>query len=186
MAMAFETLVTDRMILRRITPDDAEAILGYMSDPQVTAWLPEGRLDRDGARAFALKNAGPEATALAVLHRETGAFMGHMVFHPWEMVRTYEIGWVFAQDHQRQGYATEASRALLAYAFDTLDAHRVVATCQPENTASWRVMERLGMRREGLMRQCIHRPSGVWWDEYFYAILKAEYDSRGEKAAHHQ
>ncbi len=79
------------------------------------------------------------------------------------------------RDHHGQGYATEAARALLGYGFEELDLHRIIATCQPENPASYRVMEKLGMRREGHFRQCIDRGQGVWWDEYFYALLKDEW-----------
>ena len=73
----------------------------------------------------------------------------------------------------------EAAHALLGYGFATLGLHRVIATCQPENVASWRVMEKLGMRREAHVRQCIPRDDGTWWDEYVYAILKAEWNAAG-------
>lgn len=52
--------------------------------------------------------------------------------------------------------------------------HRIIATCQPENTPSYRVMEKLGMRREGYFQQCIPR-GDIWWDEYYYAMLKTEW-----------
>ena len=166
---------TSRLLLRPITPDDAPAIHRYMSDPSVTVWLPQGPLDAAATRAFAEKNAGEHAEALAVIVAASGKLAGHMVFHPWVVTRTCEIGWVLGAQHQRQGYATEAARSLLAYAFETLGCHRVIATCQPENIASWRVMEKLGMRREGHFRACIHRPPDGWWDEYFYALLAEEY-----------
>jgi RimJ/RimL family protein N-acetyltransferase len=98
-----------------------------------------------------------------------------MPFHAWFQPRTYEIGWAFGQAHQGKGYATEAGRALVAHAFGSLGAHRVIATCQPENTASWRVAEKLGLRREGHFRACLYRAPGIWWDEYFYALLADEY-----------
>jgi RimJ/RimL family protein N-acetyltransferase len=161
--------------LRPIVIDDWQAIHRYMSDPSVTAWLPEGRLDEAGAKAFAQINAGEIPKALAMLLAGTGELVGHMVFHPWVVPRTCEIGWVLGARHQRQGYATEAARSLLAYAFEALGCHRVIATCQPQNVASWRVMEKLGMRREGHFRACIHRPPDGWWDEYFYALLAEEY-----------
>lgn len=175
----FSPRTTSRLVLRRVVIDDWPAIHRYMSDPSVTAWLPQGMLDAAGARAFAEKNAGENAEALAVLVAGSGEVAGHMVFHPWVVPRTYEIGWVLCARHQRQGYATEAARSLLAYAFEALRCHRVIATCQPENVASWRVMEKLGMRREGHFRACIHRPSDEWWDEYFYALLAEEYFAAG-------
>jgi RimJ/RimL family protein N-acetyltransferase len=161
--------------LRAITIADWPAIHRYMSDPAVTAWLPEGGLDAAGARAFAEMNAVRDAKNLAVLVVASGELIGHMVFHPWVAPRTHEIGWVFGTRHHRQGYATEAARSLLACAFEGLGCRRVIATCQPENVASWRVMEKLGMRREGHFRACIPHPSGDWWDEYFYALLAEEF-----------
>ena len=146
--VSFSPRTTARLLLRSITLDDWPAIHRYMSDPTVTAWLPEGMLDEAGAKAFAEMNAGENPKELAMLVAASGEFVGHMVFHPWVVVRTYEIGWVFDARHQRQGYATEAARSLLAYAFETLGCHRVIATCQPENVASWRVMEKLGLTHD--------------------------------------
>ena len=165
-------MATERLLLRRVTVDDAPAIHAYMSDPEVTRWLPEGQLDAEQTLAFIAEN---EARMLAVIRRDTGELAGNVMLHPWFGPQTYEIGWAFAQAHWGRGYATEAARALMVRAFETLDAHRVVATCQPQNPASWRVMEKLGLRREAHFLQCIRRPSGEWWDEYFYALLAQEY-----------
>jgi [ribosomal protein S5]-alanine N-acetyltransferase len=65
--------------------------------------------------------------------------------------------------------------ALLQYGFETLHLHRIIATCQPENVASCRVVEKLGMRREAHFRKCVRRPDNGWWDEYFYALLEGEW-----------
>lgn len=172
---SFSPRETERLVLRPVMVDDWRSVHRYMSDSVVTKWLPEGILDEERSREFAIKNASENPQALAVLTRGSKEFVGHMVFHPWFAPRTYEIGWVLGREHQRRGYATEAGKSLLAYAFESLQCHRVVATCQPENVASWRVMGKLGMRREGFFRKCILRPSGEWWDEYFYAILSEEY-----------
>jgi len=66
----------------------------------------------------------------------------------------------------------------MAHAFGSLRAHRVIATCQPQNTPSWRVAEKLGLRREAHFRAALYRAPGVWWDEYFYALLAEEYEAR--------
>jgi RimJ/RimL family protein N-acetyltransferase len=171
----FKPLQTPRLVLRPITPADWPAVHRYMSDPIVTRWLPEGVLDEAQAQTFARRNAGRAARAIAVIERESGQFVGHMVFHPWFGHATHEIGWVVAADRQGRGYATEAAGALLDYAFGTLRCHRVIATCQPQNPASWRVMEKLGMRREAHFVQGLPQPSGAWWDEYFYALLADEH-----------
>ena len=173
-------LETQRLTLRRFTSSDGPAIYRYMHDPVVTRWLPEGRLNKAGAQTFADKNAGRRPRAFAVVERASNELVGHMDFHPWFGSATYEIGWAIGRPHQRRGYATEAARALLAHAFETLGCHRVIATCQPENVASWRVMDKLGMRREAHFRQGLLRGAGEWWDEYFYALLADEYFGRAE------
>jgi len=176
--MHFPDVETSRLRLRAIVASDWPAILDYMSDPRVTAFLPEGVLDENASRAFAQEQAGEHGKAVAVVEKASGEMIGHMPFHLWFGPDTYEIGWAFGRAAQGKGYATEAAEALLAYSFGTLKAHRVIATCQPENNASWRVAEKLKMRREAHFRSALHQPSGVWWDEYFYAILADEYEAR--------
>lgn len=175
MAKKFTLLETPRLVLRPITLADWPAIHRYMSDPIVTRWLPEGVLDEASVQAFAQKNAGRFARAVAVVERESDQLVGHMDFHPWFGRATHELGWAISSDFQNRGYATEAARALMEFAFGALRCHRVIATCQPENTPSWRVMEKLGMRREAHFRRGLYQESGEWWDEYFYALLADEY-----------
>jgi RimJ/RimL family protein N-acetyltransferase len=182
-AKRFTPLQTPRLLLRPITLADAPAIHRYMSDPVVTRWLPEGVLDEAQAQAFARKNAGRSARAVAVIDRASDEFVGHTVFHPWFGHATHEIGWAIAAAHQGRGYATEAARAMIDYAFGTLACHRVVATCQPENVASWRVMEKLGMRREAHFRRGLYQATGEWWDEYFYALLADEHAAAASRAS---
>jgi RimJ/RimL family protein N-acetyltransferase len=174
-AKKFTVLQTPRLVLRPITLTDWPQIHRYMSDPMVTRWLPEGPLDEAQTQAFAHKNTGRSARAVAVIERQSGQLVGHMPFHKWLGRATHEIGWAISSSHQGRGYATEAAGALLDFAFSTLGCHRLVATCQPENVASWRVMEKLGMRREAHFRQGLYQKSGEWWDEYFYALLADEH-----------
>lgn len=173
--MLLQAIQTERLTIRPFESSDWTAVHSYMSDPQVTAWLPEGPFDEAESRAFVARNVGDGATAYAVFLREGHVAIGHMVYHLWFASKTYEIGWVLHPDHQGRGHATEAARALVAHSFSTLHAHRVIATCQPENAASWRVMEKLGMRREAHFHRCIDRGGGTWWDEYFYALLADEW-----------
>ncbi len=173
--MPLERVTTQRLYLRRLDADDLPVVHAYMLDPNVTAWLPEGRLTEAQTHDFLARNAGENADAFALIHAADNTLIGHMIFHPWFSPRTYEIGWVLQSQAQSQGYATEAARALLHYGFEQLRLHRIVATCQPENVSSYRVMEKLGMRREGHFHQCIFRGDDLWWDEYFYAILSTEW-----------
>jgi RimJ/RimL family protein N-acetyltransferase len=82
-----------------------------------------------------------------------------------------DLGWVLHPDHTGHGYATEAVRELLDIAFNELQLRRVTAACFAANEASWRLMERLGMRRETYnVRESLHR-SGEWLDGMVYALL---------------
>ena len=173
--MRIAPLETPRLRVRQLAPADWPAVHAYASDPDLMRFIPEGPLTEEQARAFVAENAGDDARAFAVVLRSGGELIGHMLFHPWFGPRTFEIGWVLDRRHHGQGYATEAARALLRHGFETLGLHRVIATCQPENVASWRVMEKLGMRREAHFRKCLHRGGATWWDEYFYALLEEEW-----------
>ncbi len=88
-----------------------------------------------------------------------------------------ELGWVLDPAHAGRGYATEAVQELIRYCFDDLGIHRVVATAFLDNDASWRLMERVGMRREThAVRSSLHR-SGRWLDTATYAVLAQEWRS---------
>ena len=87
------------------------------------------------------------------------------------------IGWTLGATFEGNGYATEAASALLDYLFRTVGFHRVYALTSPKNSSSWRLMERLGMRREAhYRRNCF--VDGAWDDEYAYAILAEEWAER--------
>lgn len=86
-----------------------------------------------------------------------------------------EIGWCLDPAYGEQGYATEASRALLRACFVDLGLRRVTAGCFADNVASWRLMERLGMRREAHTVRDLRHRSGRWLDGLRYALLADEW-----------
>lgn len=83
------------------------------------------------------------------------------------------FGYAFNKRYWDQGYATEASRAVLHVAFSVLQLHRVWATCDVRNVASWRVLEKLGMRREAEFQGDVFQ-KGTWRSSYLYAMLEDE------------
>jgi RimJ/RimL family protein N-acetyltransferase len=178
--MPIDHIDTQRLRLRSFQRNDWQAVYEYTSDPAVMGYIPEGLFTPAQAQAFVADNMGAHARAVAVLLKTANILIGHIVFHPWEAPQTYEIGWVFNRAYHGQGYATEAARAVLHYGFAALHLHRIIATCQPQNVASWRVMEKLGMRREAHFRKCLRRPDNRWWDEYFYALLEEEWFTANE------
>ena len=93
-----------------------------------------------------------------------------------------EIGWCLDPAYQGRGYAREAVEALIEVCFEALGLRRVVANCFADNTASWRLMERLGMRREVYnVRDSLHR-TGAWLDGVGYALLAEEWRDRNPAA----
>lgn len=170
-----QPLETQRLLIRRFEPNDWLPVSSYATDASVMAYIGGGPLTEAQVQSFIERNMGEHAEAFPVVRKSDGQLIGHMIFHLWFAPKTYEIGWVLHRAFQGQGYAPEAAQVLLTYAFVELQAHRVIATCQPENRSSYRVMEKIGMRREGHFRKCIYREGAPWWDEYFYAVLEEEW-----------
>ena len=176
--MLVHSIETPRLVLRRFEAQDWTAVLTYAATPTVMHYIEEGPMTPIQVETWVDKNLGESAQAFPIILQQNRQLIGHIIFHQWFSHRTYEIGWVLHPAYQGQGYATEAAKAVLGYAFAELQAHRVIATCQPENPASYRVMEKIGMRREGYFQKCIYRQESVWWDEYFYAILEDEWQAQ--------
>ncbi len=97
-------------------------------------------------------------------------------------IREWEVGWAVHPDEWGKGYATEAAWHVIDWAFRELNLHRVVADCHAFNAASIRVMEKLGMRFEGRIRE-VRWVNGVWWDECVYAALDREWKENRETCA---
>jgi RimJ/RimL family protein N-acetyltransferase len=116
---------------------------------------------------------------LAVCLKETNKVVGNLYFAKQEY-DAWELGYVFNSSYQGMGYATESAQALLKEAFENHGARRVIAMCDPENEASWILLERLSLRREGHLRKNIYfKKDGagnpIWKDTYEYAILAEEW-----------
>jgi len=173
--MLIQPIETQRLIIRQFELQDWGTVHSYTGDATVMTYIEEGQMSETQTKQFVEKNSSNQAEAFPVLLKSQDQLIGHMIFHPWFGPLTYEIGWVFHPIYQGKGYATEAAKALLRYCFENLQAHRIIATCQPENPASYRVMEKIGMNREGHFRKCNYRGKNIWWDEYFYAILDEEW-----------
>ena len=168
------SIKTDRLLIRNFEPNDWKALYEYTSNPEVMHYLPETVFSEEDAKNFIEKNTAGKAEKFPVVLLEENKLIGHIVFFKYFGEHTYEIGWVFNPDYYNKGYASEAAYAVLKYGFETMKLHRIIATCQPENTGSYRVMEKVGMRREGFFKKCI--PHGnEWWDEFYYAILFEEW-----------
>lgn len=175
-------LTTERLELRPFEPDDFEAVWSYRRLPDVRQWL-GGSLDREQVRQrFVAVEDG--RTLLVVLHE--GAIVGDLMLivqDAWSQREVAEqakasvglLGWTMRPESGGRGLATEAVRELVRHAFDDVGVRRVKAECFAANGPSWRLMERIGMRREAHhVLDSMHRDLG-WQDEYVYALLAEEW-----------
>ncbi len=108
---------------------------------------------------------------LAAARKDAGEIVGEAVLkiiNPSE--RQGEIGFGVAPKYWKQGYATEIAGTVMDSAFQHFNLHRVAAQCSPDNKGSIRIMQKLGMAREGLLRD-IHFARGKWWSTVIYGVL---------------
>jgi RimJ/RimL family protein N-acetyltransferase len=177
---------TERLSIRPSQASDAAAFYAYRRLPEVAEWLP--RLATDEA-AVAQRFEEEEFRRRTLVIEADGLVVGDLylaVSDAWAQAEVQdrtvdaqaEIGWALDPDHQGRGLAFEAARRLMALCFDDLGVHRVHATCFADNTASWHLMEKLGMRREAhTVKDALHRDHG-WVDGLTYALLAEEWHGR--------
>ncbi|WP_082114022.1 GNAT family N-acetyltransferase [Kiloniella litopenaei] len=170
-------LETPRLRIRQYRDSDLEPTRRMSQDAGLRKWLPSGVYSDQEHADYVRVSGTADAKDFVVEDKVTGCVVGEMTFHLWFVEKTWEIGWLILPEFQGRGYASEAARALIKVGFEELGLHRIIATAQPQNPASCRVMEKIGMRREGEFLQCIPRPDGTWWDEVLYAILASEYQA---------
>ncbi|MEY9978716.1 GNAT family N-acetyltransferase [Lysinibacillus sp. RC79] len=164
----------NRLLIREFEVQDWLAVYEYTSNPNVMRYIPEGVFNEAQAKKFVSENSGEKAKYFPIILLNENIVIGHIVFHQYFGDHTYEIGWVLNPNYFNNGYASEAAKAVLDYGFKEMKLHRIIATCQPENIPSYKVMEKIGMRREGYFKKCIPH-NDDWWDEYYYAVLDEEW-----------
>ena len=145
-------LITERLLLRRLTMEDLPAVHGILGDPEVMyAW--EHGFSLEESREFlanAMRRYEQGLGHLAVERLTDGTLVGlaGLLLENMPGGQKLGIGWIFHKAHWGMGYATEAARALLCHAFGRMNADEVIADIRPENIASCRLAERLGMKAE--------------------------------------
>ena len=172
---------TKRLMMRALTLTDAPAMYSYRSAPEVMrhqAWHPANEKE---IQAFIRKNRRLKFNTantwvqLGIYLKPTNELIGDIGIHflpldNWQV----EIGFTISLKYQGKGFATEAVKQLLNYLFNNLRKHRVIASVDPENAASIRLLERVGMRKEGHFIKSIWNGKG-WADDITYAILEEDW-----------
>lgn len=180
-------LETPRLILRDFTARDFDAVHAYSSREEVTrflVWGPNTTLQsKQTIRAYLddQKESPRHNFDLAIVRKAEGlrGASQHLIggvglkLVDWEN-RTAEIGYVLHPDYWGEGYALEAAQTVAHAGFADLGLQRIIATCDQRNKASARVMEKLGMRREGVFRGSKYI-QGEWADEFLYAVLACDF-----------
>ncbi len=174
---------SERLILRPLRSGDEDDLLAYQSDPNVVRYIPwdvrtredvREALDRAIAAPIRLLETGDHAN-LAIVLRESGRVIGQSNLSIASKANRHgELGYVINPAYARRGFASEATRVVLDFAFFKLDLHRVTARIDTRNVASAAVAAKLGMRREAEFVEDEFF-KGEWSSSWIYAILRAEW-----------
>ena len=173
-------LTTPNLVLREFREDDFAGLREIDSDPEVARYERPVQTEAETRTRLAhfiadRPGISPTHQRFAITTHSDDKARGWITLQLNNAaIREYEIGWTVRRADWVKGYAPEAAAEVLRYAFNDLNAHRVVAFCHAGNVASVRVMEKLGMRREGLLRET-RRLNDEWCDELVYAILEGEF-----------
>jgi ribosomal-protein-alanine N-acetyltransferase len=181
-------LDTPRLRLRRVRPEDAADLFAFASDPLVTRYItwPTHRTLDDSRALIARFLAGyarGAATPWGIEHKADGRLIGTCGFTNAAPAHARaEVIYNLARPYWGQGYMPEAVRAALTYGFDALGLNRIEAGCLVENAASARVLEKVGMTFEGVLREYLEIKGDACTLKQ-YAILRRDWQGRGDGAA---
>lgn len=174
---------TARLSLRPVTEGDAEATWVFRRLDEVSRWITAAPQDLEAYRKHFLE---PDRLAKTLVVELDGVVIGDLMLavqDAWAQSEVQdqahrveaELGWVLNPAYAGQGYATEAVEELMRICFEDLGLRRVIANTFADNVPSWRLMERVGMRREThTVKESLHR-SGAWLDGFSYALLAEEW-----------
>jgi RimJ/RimL family protein N-acetyltransferase len=172
------------LTLRRLQPEDGPDLYEIYSNPEVTRyqffkpWTPE-EVEQFMYVQFGMRTGDPGVPlVLVVVLRSTNKVIGDCQ-HTINSIEDQqgEIGFMFNPEFSGRGFATRSVNAALGYGFTRLKLHRIMAAVDVRNERSWRLMERIGMRREA---HFVHDNlmDGEWIDDYVYAMLDDEWHAR--------
>ena len=177
-------LVTDRLILRDFVENDWEAVLAYQQDPLYLRYNEWTSRSAEEVRAFIQmflehqKQVPRFKFQFAVTLKSTGELIGNCgIRQEAPESRRADMGYELDPRHWGRGYATESARAVLDFGFSYMNLQHVSAWCIAENVGSARVLEKLGMRLKGRIRER-HHFKGKWWDALSYAIQLEEWQAQ--------
>ncbi|MGK9221932.1 MULTISPECIES: GNAT family N-acetyltransferase [unclassified Microbacterium] len=176
---------TERLIVRRAAEADVDALWRHRRLPEVSQWITTGPETLDDFRTI-MTDPAKLAVTLIIERADDGEVVGDLMLRVEDAWSQRELtapargaqaslGWTLHPAYGGRGYATEAVRAAIDLCFGPIGVRRVLAACFADNEPSWRLMERIGMRREEhSLKSSLHR-SGEWLDGFTYALLAEEW-----------
>lgn len=162
---------TERMIIREFCQADVEDLQEILGDPEVMkdsepAYTPERT--KEFLASFCIEKQG----AIAAVLKESGKLIGYILFHEIDP-EIYEIGWFFNRSYWNNGYAYESCKAVMEHGFRQSEVHKIFAETI-DGVKSVGLMEKLGMKREGIQRKQTRDLEGKWRDLYLYGLLQED------------
>ncbi|MBP8640838.1 MAG: GNAT family N-acetyltransferase [Oscillospiraceae bacterium] len=173
------SLETDRLLVRILKTRDRDAFFIYRTLPEIyqyQAWKPSSISVID---SFILKNTSicpntPNTWLQLAVCLKDGKLIGDIGLHFMEDTSQVEIGSTLSPEFQGKGYAYEAAYAVISYLFTSLSKHRVIASVDPNNLKSIKLLTKLGFRKEAHFIKSFNM-DGKWYDEYVFAVLESEW-----------
>ena len=169
---------TERLLIRRFQPSDGVDFAEILTDPEVCFFEPYDVFTYDAAVAEAAVLAADESF-YAVILKSSGKLIGKLYFKNMNFFDTYEVGYTFNRHFWGMGYATEATHAIVHHAFTEIGVRRLYAEADIQNVRSCRILEKIGMRREGVhLKSAAFQTTAdgelIWSDYCSYAMLCEE------------
>ncbi|MEG4196942.1 GNAT family protein [Microcoleus sp. Pol12A5] len=174
------TIETERLLLRKITLNDASDMFEYACNPEVskyTMWSTHTSIEdtKYFLKSITKMYKRRELVDWGIVHKADKKFIGTCGFVEWSMTHSRaEIGYALSRNYWGEGYMSEAVNAVIEFGFREMLLNRILARCEVSNIASARVMEKVGMQLEGILRQHIF-VKDRYWDLKLYSILREEF-----------
>ncbi|MEZ2238447.1 GNAT family N-acetyltransferase [Microcoleus sp.] len=174
------TIETERLLLRKITLNDANDMFEYGSDPlvsQYTMWSTHTSIEdtKSFLRSLTKMYKKRELIDWGIVHKSEQKLIGTCGYVEWSMNNSRaQIGYALSRKYWNQGYMSEAVSAIIDFGFREMSLNKIEARCAQENIASARVMEKVGMQLEGILKQHLFAKD-TYWNLKIYGILREDF-----------
>lgn len=170
------TIETERLHLRPMTPADVPALCAWMPDPAIYTYWGKGpsKAEKNPALLFEKEERATKSFHLGIAEKESDRVIGDIWVYLIENDRMASVAIRLAASAQGNGYGTEALSAMTRFCFTHTELRRLWAEADIRNVPSWRMLEKAGYRREGMIRG--GKMVNTWCDYYIYGMLKSDMD----------